>query len=113
MFIRIEKNSDGSHASQRGGTLQKGWAYWNEKLVPVPTSFPYVDFEVKEVHHKAITIQRGEKTITLVPAFTRLEVVSATERKIPLETEPYVSQMDMIEAQVAYTAMMTNTLLEA
>ena len=112
MFIKIEKNTDGSHASQLGGTMQEGWAYWNESSVPVPASFPYVDIEVREVQHEAVTELRGEETITLIPEFTRLEVVSAIEREVPPEPEPGPSQLDRVEAQVAYTAMMTDTLLE-
>ena len=41
------------------------------------------------------------------------EVVSFTAREIPVfpETEPEPSQFDLIEAQVTYTALMTDTLL--
>ena len=42
------------------------------------------------------------------------EVVSFTATEIPFipEPEPQPTQLDMIEAQVTYTAMMTDTLLE-
>lgn len=121
MFICIERNPDGSHASQFGGSMQEGWAYWDENVVPIPASFPYVDIEVIEVHHEAVTTTKKimdeegnqfDKTIVLVPEFTQLEVVSATECEIPDEPEPEATQLDIIESQITYTAMMTNTLLE-
>ena len=42
------------------------------------------------------------------------EIVSFTATEIPVlpEAEPEPTQLDMIEAQVTYTAMMTDTLLE-
>lgn len=41
------------------------------------------------------------------------EVVSFTATEIPvIEVEETASQLDIIEAQVTYTAMMTDTLLE-
>lgn len=109
MFIQIEKNPDGSRASQLGGTLQKGWAYWDTDAVPLPEKFPWVEIEIREITHEAV--MEGEKT--LLPAFTRLEVVSAGNgEEIPVETVVAPTQLDRIEAQVTYTAMMTNTLVE-
>ena len=121
MFICINKNPDGSHAFQHGGFLEEGWAYWDTNKVLVPTSFPYVDIVVEDVVHDAVTQvlpapgADGETVTTVVvsPAYTRMEVVSATERdvpEIPVQDEP--TQFDQIEAQVTYTAMMTDTLLE-
>ena len=121
MFICIEKNPDGSHAYQHGGTMQEGWAYWDENTVSIPASFPYVDFEAEEIHHEAVIAIRKrvdesgkmvENPVVIVPEFTRKEVVSAAERKIPEEAIPEPTQLDIIEAQVTYTAMMTDTLLE-
>ena len=49
----------------------------------------------------------------LFPAFTRLEVVSAGNgEEIPVETAAVPTQLDRVEAQLAYTAMMTDTLVE-
>lgn len=122
MFVYIEKNPDGSHAFQYGGIIQDGWAYWDTNKVEIPSSFPYVDIETEEVIHPAVTgTQRVttednevvEETIELMPAYTQIEVVSATERDVPEEEENNEpTQLDIIEAQVAYTAMMTDTLLE-
>ncbi len=109
MFIQIEKNADGSHASQHGGSLQKGWAYWDTDQVPLPETFPWVEIETAEVSHEAV--MDGEKV--LIPAFTRLEVVSAENgEEIKVETVASPTQLDRIEAQVTYTAMMTDTMME-
>ena len=109
MFIQIEKNPDGSRASQLGGTLQEGWAYWDVDKVPIPGTFPWVEIETAEVSHEAV--MDGEKV--LIPAYTQLEVVSATDGEvIEVETVASPTQLDRIEAQVTYTAMMTNTMME-
>lgn len=109
IFIQIEKNADGSHASQHGGSLQKGWAYWDTDQVPLPETFPWVEIETAEVSHEAV--MDGEKV--LIPAFTRLEVVSAENgEEIKVETVVSPTQLDRIEAQVTYTAMMTDTMME-
>ena len=109
MFIQLEKNPDGSRALQFGGDMQDGQAYSNVEQVPLPEKFPWVEIETAEVSHEAV--MDGEKT--LLPAFTRLEVVSAGNgEEIPVETAAVPTQLDRIEAQVTYTAMMTNTLVE-
>ena len=109
MFIQIEKNPDGSRAFQCGGDMQDGQAYWNVEQVPLPEKFPFVEIETAEVSHEAV--MDGEKV--LIPAFTRLEVVSATDGEV-IEVEEVVipTQLDRIEAQVTYTAMMTDTMME-
>ena len=109
MFIQIEKNPDGSHASQHGGSLQKGWAYWSTDAVPLPEKFPWVEIETAEISHDAV--MDGEKV--LIPAYTQMEVVSATDGEvIEVETVASPTQLDRIEAQVTYTAMMTDTMME-
>jgi hypothetical protein len=109
MFIQTEKNPDGSRAFQCGGDLQEGQAYWNTDAVPLPERFPWVEIEAQEVSHEAV--MDGEKV--LIPAFTRLEVVSAENgEEIKVETVASPTQLDRIEAQVTYTAMMTDTMME-
>jgi hypothetical protein len=109
LFIQLEKNPDGSRALQFGGDMQDGQAYWNVEQVPMPEKFPWVEIETQEVSHEAI--MDGEKV--LIPAFTRLEVVSAENGEvIEVETVASPTQLDRIEAQVTYTAMMTDTLME-
>lgn len=109
MFIQTEKNPDGSRAFQCGGDLQEGQAYWNTDAVPLPERFPWVEIKAQEVSHEAV--MDGEKV--LIPAFTRLEVVSAENgEEIKVETVASPTQLDRIEAQVTYTAMMTDTMME-
>lgn len=109
MFIQIKKNPDGSRAFQCGGDMQEGQAYWNTDQVPLPEKFPWVEIETQEVFHEAV--KDGKKV--LIPAFTRLEVVSAENgEEIEVETVATPTQLDRIEAQVTYTAMMTDTLME-
>lgn len=109
LFVQLEKNVDGSRALQFGGDMQDGQAYWNVEQVPLPEKFPWVEIETAEVSHEAV--MDGEKV--LIPAFTRLEVVSAENgEEIKVETVASPTQLDRIEAQVTYTAMMTDTLME-
>ena len=96
MFIYLEKNPDGSHAFQYGGTLQEGWAFWDVETVPTPDTFPFVNVEVEEVTHPAVVVKKnvevdGEivtKEIVLRPEFTQLEVVAATEGEEIVLPEP-------------------------
>lgn len=85
MFIQIEKNPDGSHAFQHGGTLQHGWAYWNTDAVAMPDSFPWVDITVEDVTHPEIKDEENGKI--LQEEYTQPEVVSATAREIPKEDD--------------------------
>ena len=109
MFIQLKKNFDGSRGYQSGGDMQNDQAYWNTDVVPLPEKFPWVEIETQEVSHDAV--MDGKKV--LIPAFTRLEVVSATDGEV-IEVEPVVlpTQLDRIEAQALYTALMTDTLIE-
>ena len=109
LFVQLEKNADGSRAFQCGGDMQKGQAYWNTDQVPLPEKFPWVEIETQEVSHEAV--MDGEKV--LIPAYTQMEVVSATDGEvIEVETVVLPTQLDRIEAQVTYTAMMTDTMME-
>lgn len=109
LFVQLEKNADGSRAFQCGGDMQEGQAYWDTDQVPLPETFPWVEIETAEVSHKAV--MDGEKV--LIPAYTQMEVISATDGEvIEVETVASPTQLDRIEAQVTYTAMMTDTMLE-
>ena len=85
MFIQIEKNSDGSHAFQHGGSLQNGWAYWNTDAVEMPDSFPWVDIIVEDVTHPEIKDEKNGKI--LQEEYTQPEVVSAAACEIPKEDD--------------------------
>ena len=107
LFVQLEKNAD--RTFQCGGDMQEGQAYWDTDAVPLPEKFPWVEIETRQIDHEAV--MDGEKT--LLPAFTRLEVVSAVDgEEIPVETVAMPTQLDRVEAQLTYTAMMTNTLME-
>lgn len=80
MYIKIEKNPDGSHAYQIGGELQDGWAYWDTDAVPLPDSFPWVDITVEDVTHPEIKDKENGKVL-------QKEVVSATACEIPKEDD--------------------------
>lgn len=86
MFIQIQKNPDGSHAFQIGGVLENGWAVVPENM-ELPDTFPYVNIEVDEITHPAVTTNSTKQVDgkyieyekVLIPEFTQLEVVSMTE----------------------------------
>ena len=103
MYICIEKNADGSHDYQIGGALQDGYAVIPSDM-ELPSTFPFVNIEVDYVTRPSFN-DDGD--------ITRLEVISMTEgEEIYIDEPVYASQLDIIEAQVTYTAMMTDTLLE-
>jgi hypothetical protein len=93
-MIKILANDNGSHDEQTlHGALPDGWA-----VIPTDMeceNFPFGKVEVAEIG--------GVMTVT---KWTPGE----TPEPEPREPEP--TQLDLIEAQVAYTAMMTDTLLE-
>lgn len=120
MYIKIEKNPDGSHEFQSGGIMQDGWAFIPYDM-EIPKTSPFVDIEVEEITYPAVMTTKkeiidGEIVETpkvLIPEYTRMEVISMIEREETfIEEQIFASQLDIIEAQVAYTAMMTDTLLE-
>ena len=90
-IIEIAPLDNGAHRNQNGGltVVPEGWAVIPDDMT-IPNTFPFVNIEVKE------------GVVTSMTAGTMPEVEPAEE--VP-------SQLDKIEAQVTYTAMMTDTLL--
>ena len=91
-IIEIAPLSNGAHRNQFGdlSIVPDGWAVIPDDMA-IPDTFPFVD----------ITVQDGV-------------VTSMTAGVVP-EVEPDVetpTQLDRVEAQATYTAMMTDTLLE-
>lgn len=91
-IIEIAPLDNGAHRNQAGNfsAVPPGWA-----VIPADTeceNFPFGEVEVAEVD--------GVMTVT-----------EWTPGEIPAP-EPEPTQLDIIEAQVTYTAMMTDTLLE-
>ena len=86
-------DAHGKHNTITGNNLM---IYPGYALIPngmaLPASFPYVDIEVRD---------------KVVTKMTPLPVPDPTPEPTP---EP--TQLDRIEAQSAYTAMMTGTLVE-
>ena len=91
-IIEIAALENGAHRNQTGDlrTIPEGWAV-DPDDIKVPDTFPFVNIEVE-----------GQTVVSMTPG-----VVPEPE-PIP---EPEPTQLDIIEAQVTYTAMMTNTLV--
>lgn len=109
MYIKIDKNPDGSHALQSGGMLSDGWAVIPAEM-KLPSTFPFVEIETAPVTHPAVininkSIENGklvEKTVVLFPEYTQVEVISMVEgEEIPVEepaTEPEKSVWEELDA---------------
>ena len=95
-IIEIAPLENGAHKNQNGGlsVVPSGWAVIPDDMVC--ENFPFGEVEVAEID--------GVMTVT---KWTPGEMPEPEP-----EQEPVPSQLDIIEAQVTYTAMMTDTLLE-
>lgn len=93
LIIETAALDNGAHRNQTGNlrTIPEGWAVV-PNTIEVPDTFPFVDIEVE-----------GQTVIAMTAG------VVPEQEPVP-EAEP--TQLDIIEAQVTYTAMMTDTLLE-
>lgn len=92
LIIEIAAQSNGAHRNQTGTfrTLPEGWAEVPSSI-QIPDTFPFVDITV------------DGQTVTSMTA----GVVPEPEP----EPTPAPTQLDCIEAQITYTAMMTDTLI--
>ena len=92
LIIEIAALENGAHRNQSGTfrAIPDGWAEIPSSI-EIPDTFPFVDIEVEN------------GVVTSMTA----GVVPEPEP----EPEPEPTQLDRIEAQAAYTAMMTDTLL--
>ena len=92
LIIEITAQSNGAHRNQTGTfrTIAEGWAEVPSSIT-IPDTFPFVDIEVEN---------------GVVTSMTAV-VVPEPEP----EPEPEPTQLDRVEAQATYTAMMTDTLL--
>ena len=90
-IIEIAALSNGAHRNQNGGAtvVPSGWAVIPESMV-IPGTFPFVGIEVKD----GVVVSMTAGTVPEVD---------------PAEAEP--TQLDILEAQVTYTAMITDTLI--
>lgn len=95
-IIEIAPLENGAHRNQTGGlsSVPEGWAVVPDDLVT--ENFPFGEVTVEDVNG--------------VPIVTKWDPLPLPEPEPEQEPEP--TQLDLIEAQVTYTAMMTDTLLE-
>lgn len=91
-IIEIAALENGAHRNQNGSLshIPDGWAVVPNSI-EIPDTFPFVNIKVD-----------GQTVVSMTAG-----VVPEPE-PIP---EPEPTQLDIIEAQVTYTAMMTNTLV--
>ena len=93
-IIEIKELENGAHNNQSSAAITSpppGWAVVPDEMV-IPGTFPFVEIEV-----------RGNV------------VTKMTARVVPEPepaAEPAPTQLDRVEAQATYTAMMTDTLME-
>lgn len=94
-IIEIEPLSNGGHRNQSSDSMiviPEGWAKIPEDM-EFPNSFPFVDIEVEEQ-----------------------TVIKMNARKVPEpepQPDPEPTAFEKFDAQLTYTAMMTNTLIES
>lgn len=91
-IIEIEALENGAHRNQTGTfrTIPEGWAEVPSSI-EIPDTFPFVNIEVKD------------GVVTSMTA----GVVPEPEP----EPTPEPTQLDRVEAQATYTALITDTLL--
>lgn len=92
-IIKIDAKPNGAHGNQTwpdGMAVPAGYASIPQDM-EIPDSFPFVDIEV------------NGSTVT---------AMTAREAPLPEPVQETPTQLDRIEAQALYTALMTDTLLE-
>lgn len=115
MFVKIEKNVDGSHTFQAGGALADGWA-----VVPVgmalPSTFPFVTIQTAVVTYPAQVLRKTviidgrieQRDVIVRPEFSRVEVTSMTEgEEISLGEEPPSEAEKIAELQEALDLLLS------
>ena len=92
LIIEIQPLENGAHRNQTCNlnTIPEGWAEVPPEI-SVPDTFPFVDIEVN-----------GQIVI---------DMTAGTVPEPDPEPQPEPTQLDRVEAQSTYTAMMTDTLL--
>lgn len=139
-IVNLTTNPNGSHNDHRADhitTVPEGWAMIPDDFT-VPSSFPFVGIEAEEVTYtreaeveKEVTKTREIETVdpegnpititeeykemervTEERPYTMMTVISMTEGEVPPAPEPEPTEDEKRDAQIFYTAMMTDTLLE-
>ena len=113
-MLEIEPYPNGSHDNRTyNGTLPDGWAAIPEDM-DCP-DFPFGEVEAEEMTYTRDTGVVDEDGNIEVETFTLMTVTKWTAGEMPEPQpmpEPEATQLDRVEAQATYTAMMTDTLLE-
>ena len=93
-IIEIAALENGAHRNQTGtfAAIPDGWAVIPEGLT-IPETFPFVE----------VSAEGGVVT----------SLIAGTVPEPEPAPTPEPTQLDRIEAQVAYTALMTDTLIES
>ena len=112
----VEKGVFNDHIADHITTPPEGWAYIPEDMV-LPSTFPRlgsIQAELFNYVREVEVVGAGGETVIEVLEYPMMTVTHMTEGALPEVIEPTIepTQLDIIEAQVTYTAMMTNTLLE-
>lgn len=134
----IEPGVYNDHSAEHITAPPEGWAYIPEDF-PLPSTFPRLgSIEAEELNYtREVEVEReviktrpvesldeDGNTVTVTEEYTETETVmetheytmltvtAMTEGTLPEPAAETPSQLDMIEAQVTYTALMTDTLLE-
>lgn len=91
----------------------EGWAYIPEAL-PLPSTFPRLgSIEAEEITYtREVEVITDDGPVIEIKEYTMMTVTAMTEGTLPEPAEETPTQLDIIEAQLTYTAMMTDTLLE-
>lgn len=94
LIIEITAQSNGAHRNQTGTfrTIAEGWAEVPSSIT-IPDTFPFVDIEVD-----------GQTVISMTAGIV-------PEPELEPEPTPAPTQIDRLESQITYTAMMTDTLI--
>ena len=115
-IVDLRENPNGSHNDHRAEhitAVPDGWAMIPADF-PVPDTFPFVSVEAEEKTYTRTVQTEGTdgERVTEQMLYTMMTVVAMTEGIVPDAPAAVPSQLDVLEAQVTYTAMMTDTLLE-
>ena len=111
-IVKIEANPNGSHNAHKAKhitTVPDGWAMIPEDM-SLPESFPFVAIEAEEkIHYREVMVAPG---VWEKKPFPMMTVTSMIPGEVPPASEPEPTWQERTEAQITYTAMMTDTLLE-
>ena len=101
------------HDSDNITSPPDGWAMIPEDM-PLPSTFPRLgSLEAEEkTYAREVQVEKDGEITTETQEYTMMTVTSMTEGTLPDPAPEVPTQLDIIEAQVTYTALMTDTLLE-